>query len=564
MEAPPQSTKSPRWLNAFLERSNERHVAFLRRYLAYFVAVVVISSALFHVAMALEGQDHPWWIGPYWTISTMTTLGLGDVSFIDWPGQFLTSAVVLTGLVFMLVLLPLMLIQFPQWVGVRSASRVRRELPRDLHGHVLLTHRDPITEQLVERLNLYGTPYALVVADIEEALRLSDLGWSVMLGALDSPETYRAARLDQAGLMAATGSDVRNSNAVFTARSVAPEVAILATADRSISVEVLQLAGSTRVLQLTTVMARGLARRVIGGDALSHIIGRFGDVLIAESNAARTPLVGKHLRETNLRDLVDVSVIGAWDRGEFEIAGPKTEIGPHTILMLAGTREQLSDYDFTMAIYNVSSDPIVIIGGGRVGSATAQALAARGVDYRIVERDASLCIDEHYVQGDAADPAALEKAGIATAPSVVITTHDDDTNIFLSLYCRRLRPDVHLVSRATFDKNVETLHRAGADFVLSSASLGAAAIFNLLEGGDTVTVTEGLEIFQVQLPAKLAGRTLAESDLSGETGCTVVALRTAEGMHTNPDPQAELPADAVAVLIGTRDAEMRFFERYMD
>jgi len=539
-------------------------MAFLKRYLAYFFLTIGISSALFHLAMHLEGDHHPWYVGPYWTVSTMTTLGLGDVWFDEWPGLLLTSVMVLVGLVFMLVLLPLMLMQFPLWVEARSASRVNRELPASMQGHVVLTHRDPITEHLVERLLRYGTPYVLILTDLDEALRLQELGWSVMVGELDSPETYRAARLDQAGLLAATGSDMRNSNAVFTARNVAPEVSILSTADRSISVDVLQLAGSTRVLQLSTVMGRSLARRVIGGDAQAHVVGRFGQVLIAEANAARTPLVGKRLKETNLRELVDISVVGTWERGEFSVAGPETEISPHTVLMLAGTREQLLDYSATMAIYNVSADPLVVIGGGRVGTATARALESRGIDYRIVEREPSRCHGGKYVLGEAADPAVLEVAGIEKAPSVVITTHDDDTNIFMTLYCRKLRPDVHIVSRATFHKNVETLHRAGADFVLSSASMGAGAIFNLLEGGETVTITEGLEIFQVPVPQRLAGKSLAESRLRQESGCTVVALQTEAGMQTNPDPDTPIPEGAEVVLIGTRDAEARFFERFVD
>lgn len=550
------------WMTRLVLHSQERHIAFLRRYLVFFAGTVLVSSVLFHLAMLFEGAHHAWWIGPYWTVSTMTTLGLGDIWFEQWPGQFLTSVVVLVGLVFMLVLLPLMLNHFPLWIEAQNASRVRRKLSKEMRGHVVLTHRDPITEHLIERLVLYGTPYVLIVPNVDEAVRLAEAGWSVMVGELDNPETYRAARLEQASLMAATGSDVRNSNAVFTARTVAPEVAILATADRSVSVDVLQLAGSTRVLQLTSLMGRGLARRVIGGDAQAHIVGRFGELMVAEANAARTPLVGKRLKDTNLRELVDVTVVGVWDRGDFEVAGPETEIRPFTVLMLAGTRDQLLDYSATMAIYNVSSHPILIIGGGRVGTATAQALAGRGIDYRVVERDRAQCLDEHYIQGDAADPAVLDRAGIANTPTVIITTHDDDLNIFMTLYSRRLRPDVHIVSRATFHKNVETLHRAGTDFVISSATMGAGAIFNLLEGGDSVTITEGLQIFQVPVPKKLVGKSLAESELRQKSGATVVALQTEDGLQTSLDPFAELPADAEIVLIGVRAAEARFLELF--
>jgi len=554
---------APRW-SLLTDRLREQHVTFLARYLALFALAVTGFSVLFHVAMALEGREHAWWVGPYWTVSTMTTLGLGDVVFGAWPGQVLSTLVVLTGLVFMLVLLPLVLTRFPAWIEAQGAARVRRALPREVRGHVVLTHRDPVTEHLVRRLQRHGARYVLIVADPDEAVRLADHGWSVLQGEPDAPETYRAARLEQAGLLAATDSDVKNSNAVFTARGVAPEVPILSTADQPISVEVLQLAGSTRVLQLTARLARGLARRVSGGDALAHVVGRFDELLIAEANASRTPLVGRKLRESHLRELIDAEVIGVWDRGEFQVAGPETEIGPHTVLVLAGTREELASYDAVFAIYNVSAHPVLVIGGGRVGRATAGALAARGIDYRIVERDAARCADEHYVPGDGSDPSVLERAGIARAPAIVITTHDDDMNVFLALYCRRLRPDVQIVSRATAERSVETLHRAGTDFVLSIASIGADAIFNLLAGGDTLTLSEGLNLFQVALPAKLAGRSLAEVDLRRETGCTVVALRTAEGVRTRLDPREPLPAGAEAILIGAREAEARFFERYGD
>ena len=46
-------------------------------------------------------------------------------------------------------------------------------------------------------------------------------------------------------------------------------------------------------------------------------------------------------------------------------------------------------------------------------------------------------------------------------------------NIYLAVYCRRLKPDLRIVSRITHERNVEAIHRAGADFVLSYTSLGA-------------------------------------------------------------------------------------------
>jgi hypothetical protein len=53
---------------------------------------------------------------------------------------------------------------------------------------------------------------------------------------------------------------------------------------------------------------------------------------------------------------------------------------------------------------------------------------------------------------------------------------------------------MQLLSRANLDRNVSTLHRAGADFVMSYSSLGANAIFNFLKNEETLMLAEGLNI----------------------------------------------------------------------
>ena len=60
--------------------------------------------------------------------------------------------------------------------------------------------------------------------------------------------------------------------------------------------DILQLAGSTHVLQLAEMMGQALARRIIGADATAHVIGEFGEVLIAEATAAGHAAGGKDAR----------------------------------------------------------------------------------------------------------------------------------------------------------------------------------------------------------------------------------------------------------------------------
>src|SRR5690606_4304254 len=152
------------------------------------------------------------------------------------------------------------------------------------------------------------------------------------LGDLDNPETYRLARAPQAAMVVTMASDVVSTNVAFTVREVAPSVTVIATVQDATSRTVLELAGCDHVLQIGELMGETLARRTIGGDAVTHIIGEVKDLCIAEANATRTPLVGKTLRENQLAEL-GVSVVGVWERGRFEIAGPDTVIGPSTVLV---------------------------------------------------------------------------------------------------------------------------------------------------------------------------------------------------------------------------------------
>ena len=143
---------------------------------------------------------------------------------------------------------------------------------------------------------------------------------------------------------------------------------------------------------------------------------------------------------------------------------------------------------------------------------------------------------EKYVLGSAADLAVLEEAGIRETSTLIITPREDDLNVYLTIYCRQLRPDIQILCRTTHERNFATLHRAGADSVLSYASMGASAMLNLLQRNQVLMVAEGLNLFEVRVPRDLADRTLADSGIRERSGCSVVAIRTARGMEVVADP----------------------------
>ncbi|MEM8767531.1 MAG: potassium channel family protein [Pseudomonadota bacterium] len=98
----------------------------LSNFLIGFAALVVTYSIAFHLVMVYEGRDYSWLSGLYWVLSTMSTLGFGDIVFESDLGRGFSIVVLLSGIIFMLVLLPFMFIEFvyAPWVQAQSANRL--------------------------------------------------------------------------------------------------------------------------------------------------------------------------------------------------------------------------------------------------------------------------------------------------------------------------------------------------------------------------------------------------------------------------------------------------------
>jgi Trk K+ transport system NAD-binding subunit len=406
----------------------------------------------------------------------------------------------------------------------------------------------------------------ILVPDLHRALELHDLGYRVVVGGLDNPESYKRLGVDRAAMVVVLNDDITSTNIIFTIRETSSRVVTVTNADMEDSLDILELAGSSHVFQFTKMLGKALARRVLGLSMQANIIGSFDELLIAEAPAMRTPLQGKTLAESNLRQISGVNVVGVWEQGAFRASSPQTRIGESTVLVLAGTAEQLDRYDQRIGRHdsrNRVKGPVVVLGGGRVGQAVAKALKKRRVDFNVVEKKPGIAArDRHFIQGNAGDLETLVKAGIKETPSIIITTHDDDLNIYLTIYCRRLRPDVQIISRATLDRNVNTLHRAGANLVMSFSSLCTTTIMNLLKPEKILMLSEGLNVFRNVLGGDLQNKPLLELQIREKTGCSVIAVKRGDRVVINPDPEMVLEKNDELILIGSEEAEKRFNENY--
>ena len=561
-------------------RRAERHPLVGRRSRAALVilgvgaAMVLVHAAGFTILMRLEGEEHSWPSAVYWTITTMSTLGYGDITFDTDAGRLFSLWVLLSGVVYMLVLLPFFVIQYlvTPWLDHRRATRTPRKVAPGVSEHVLLVGSEAVTQAFAARAERSGITAVMVLEDAVKAAELHDQGRQVVVGPIDSAITYRNAGAARARLVISTLSDTANTNVAFTVRQAATAVPVSVTAAKPASVDVLELAGADHVLELGQLLGREMASRVLGSTGRVHAIGTIGDTIIAEAAARGTELVGKLLGEAVEMQRSRARILAVLRKGRLRAMTPDLRITDGTVLVLAGTAEDLAQYDEQFQSREVSEEPVVILGGGRVGRAASRALSDEGVPNTIVELEPGR-VENSYsvlegtasyavVHGDAADQRILRRAGLEHASAVLVTPRDDDLNVYLTLFCRRLRPELQVVSRATYERNVATLYRAGADGVLSYATIGATELWNHAGFSHRVLLAEGNELFLAPCPASLVRRSLRDDEVHRRTGCHIVAVLEQDGT-LGYDTESIPTSGGRLLLLGDRHAERRFRETYL-
>ena len=541
----------------------------LLKYLGFLVVMVTVYAVFFHLIMwRVEGQQHSWITGFYWTLVVMTTLGFGDITFTSDLGRLFSMVVLVSGVVFLLVMLPFLFIRlfYAPWLESRVRLRAPREVRAGTRGHVVITEYDPVAAGLVERLDAAGIPYFIVEPDAAKAARFVSEDLSVIAGDNDSRVTYERLLTPDARLVVANCEDTANTNITLTVREVAPLVHIAAIVEEDDSVDILNLSGASTVLPLKRQLGESLANRVETGRTEAHVVGSFHNVHVAELPVRNTLLAGALVRDTHLRELTGLSVVGLWERGRLKPAFPDTEIGPDAVAVVAGSADQIRALNTVIAREGTTA-PVLVIGAGKVGQAAARALKQKALEVRVLDQDEKALaviageVDAVYA-GDAADRETIERAGIGRAASVLLTTNDDAVNIYLAVFCRKLNPGLRIVSRITHERNVEAIHRAGADFVLSYTSLGVDSIMSLVNGDATVILGEGVRLFQVRVPPSLAGQPLAKTGIGSRTGLSVVALEEKDALTTQLTAETVLPGGGTMLMLGNADQRQRFADAF--
>jgi len=236
-------------------------------------------------------------------------------------------------------------------------------------------------------------------------------------------------------------------------------------------------------------------------------------------------------------------------------------------------------------------DVTIVCGYGRIGQVVAKRLAASQDPFVIVDRSpeaVELARRHGYqaVAGDATDNSLLANLGLGRQASrILCLTHDDVSNVYITLTARQVAPDILIVSRANKAETVRKLAQAGANHVvrpyevvarMAAEFIGQPVAFDALY--DVVTRARGvhLEPVSVSPGSWLDARRVSEIDLAARHLMLFGVIRphtspAAEGharyelrdahFYFNPRPDFLLHVHDILMLVGYEASLFQFKKR---
>jgi Trk K+ transport system NAD-binding subunit len=217
-------------------------------------------------------------------------------------------------------------------------------------------------------------------------------------------------------------------------------------------------------------------------------------------------------------------------------------------------------------------DHVIICSFTDRGRALVNELRSMDVPHVIVESDYETATRLHedgytVVYGNPENEETLLDAGAARARALV-ADDDDETNASIVLSAKEVAPDLHVVTLVS-DVAIAEYHRyAGADRVVSPRRLLGASLANKAtttvssELGDTIDIGEDFEIAEllVHRGSDLAGRTVADSDISERTGVNIIGAWFDGEFVSPPAPQDVIDEHTILVVAGHDDQLERLKE----
>ncbi|WP_406656770.1 cation:proton antiporter [Methanolobus sp. ZRKC2] len=241
------------------------------------------------------------------------------------------------------------------------------------------------------------------------------------------------------------------------------------------------------------------------------------------------------------------------------------------------------------------SDHMIVIGYGFNGKTVSNAARTAGIPYMVIETNPETVRrekkrGEKILYGDATHEVVLESANISSARILVVGISDYIATRKIVEVAKRINPDIYILARTRYLKEMKELQKMGADEVIPEEYETSVEIFvrllkkylvpedeidrftrELRANGycmlrkSSLEVKEssfnlenelpGVEFFSCRLEdgCSVHGNTLKDLDLRNRFGVTLLAIRRGEEIIPNPTADTQLLSNDMCILLGKPD-----------
>jgi voltage-gated potassium channel len=313
------------------------------------VVLAVVAGGTLGYLWLWRAVHGTWLDALFMTVTTITTVGYGEVKPLDSAGRIFTMFIAIVGVGSLFYTFGVVM---EYLVAVRLADptgRLKMEKHIEaLRGHIILAGLGRVGRQAAQELAEARVPF-LVVDPAEGGVRQAEEhGWLCQQGdATDDAVLERAGIAHARGLIATTANDATNMYIVLSARVLNPKLHIVSRAIDETSVPKLMRAGADRAISPYAIGGHRLAHLILSPtvvDFFETALRRGNEALNIEGLAVGTDsgAVGRTLEALALRQATGATVLAVMRDGNPVVNPPgDMALAAGDRLLALGTRAQL-------------------------------------------------------------------------------------------------------------------------------------------------------------------------------------------------------------------------------
>lgn len=310
------------------------------------------------VAVGITGyiviEDYSFIEALFMTIITISTVGYREVKPLSTAGEIFTIFLIVGGIggAFYTGTRVVEFIVEGHFSGYMRRRRMKTLIGR-LKGHYIICGFGRVGHQVAQELVRAKTEFVVIDTNQEALHRCDECGFHVIEGNATADETLIAAGIKEAGgLVVASDSDSDNVLITLTAKSLNPELLVIARASSDKIADKLKKAGANRVISPYSMAGRRMASII-----LRPLVTDYLDMALHAQDiefkleevelGSKSWLAGKSLQDAKIREHYGVLILAIHNKeSDIVKTNPKasTVLNIGDKLVIIGTSEQLDNF----------------------------------------------------------------------------------------------------------------------------------------------------------------------------------------------------------------------------